>query len=222
MDEKVVPTITKILIADDHAMFIDGIKSLLRKFDKAEIVAEAHDGQEALEILKEGGIDMLITDINMPSMSGTELTKIVKRDFPEVKVLVLTMYNDREIINEILLAEAEGYILKNTGKQELITAINRLADDGTYYSNEVMNIILENIKDSNKPPKQDDDRVKDLTPRELEILQLICEELSTAEISQKLYISPRTVETHRKHIIQKTQVKTIVGLIKLAIENKLV
>jgi DNA-binding NarL/FixJ family response regulator len=222
MEEIVVPTITKILIADDHAMFIDGIKSLLRKFDKAEIVAEAHDGQEALAILKEGGIDLLITDINMPGLSGTELTKIVKRDFPEVKVLVLTMYNDREIINEILLAEAEGYILKNTGKQELITAINRLADDGTYYSNEVMNIILENIKDSNKPPKQENDRVKDLTPRELEILQLICEELSTAEISQKLYISPRTVETHRKHIIQKTQVKTIVGLIKLAIENKLV
>lgn len=207
--EEVLPKVTRILIADDHAMFIDGIKSLLRKFDKAEIVAEANDGQEALEILKDGGIDMLVTDINMPGMSGTEFTKIVKSDFPEVKVLVLTMYNDREIINEILLAEAEeGYILKNTGKQELITAINRLADDGTYYSN--------------KPPKPEDDRVKDLTPRELEILQLICEELSTAEISQKLYISPRTVETHRKHIIQKTQVKTIVGLIKLAIENKLV
>lgn len=211
----------KILIADDHAMFIDGIKSLLRKEENIQVVAEASDGNEALEILSSTDIDMLITDISMPNMSGTELAKKVKEDYPDVKVLVLTMYNDREIINEILISEAEGYILKNTGKQELLKAITRIAEGSTYYSNEVMEIVMENIKDGNNRHEQDE-RVKELTQRELEILQLICEELSTAEIAEKLFISPRTVETHRKHILQKTQVKTIVGLIKFAINNKLV
>ena len=211
----------QILIADDHAMFIDGIKSLLRREEQIQVAGEAKDGKEALEILAKGGVDILITDISMPNMSGTELTKQVKEHYPEVKVLVLTMYNDREIINEILVAEAEGYILKNTGRQELLKAINRIAEGSTYYSNEVMEIVMENIKGSNKRAEEDE-RVKELTQRELEILQLICEELSTAEIAERLYISPRTVETHRKHILQKTQVKTIVGLIKFAINNNLV
>lgn len=211
----------KILIADDHAMFIDGIKSLLRKEENIQVVAEAADGAEALEILVNGGIDILITDISMPNMSGTELAKKVKEEYPEVKVLVLTMYNDREIINEILLSEAEGYILKNTGKQELLKAITRISEGSTYYSNEVMEIVMENIKGGHHK-QEEDERVKELTQRELEILKLICEELSTAEIAEKLFISPRTVETHRKHILQKTQVKTIVGLIKFAINNNLV
>ena len=211
----------RILIADDHAMFIDGIKSLLRKFEKANIVAETTNGKDALEIIRSrNDIDLLITDINMPGLSGTELTRIVKTEFPHTKVLVLTMYNDREIVNDIIMAEAEGYILKNTGKQELITAITRIADNGTYYSNEVMSIIMDNLKDSHKPKPQADP-LKELTPREMEILKLICEELSTAEIASQLYISPRTVETHRKHILAKTQVKTIVGLIRFAIENKI-
>jgi DNA-binding NarL/FixJ family response regulator len=212
----------RILIADDHAIFIDGVKSLLRKFDKAKIIAEATDGLTAMEMIRSrNDIDLLITDINMPGLSGTELTRLVKAEYPHIKVLVLTMYNDREIINEIIHSEAEGYILKNTGKSELIAAINRLADDGTYYSNEVMNIIMENIKDSKKAIETPNP-LKDLTPRELEILKLICEEQSTADIARQLYISPRTVETHRKHILQKTHAKTLVGLIRLAIEHKVV
>lgn len=214
----------KILIADDHAMFIDGIKSLLRKFERADIVAETTNGNDALKMLRSRqDIDLLITDINMPGISGTELTRIVKEEMPDIKVLVLTMYNDREIVNDIVMAEAEGYILKNTGKQELITAINRIADNGTYYCNEVMGIIMDNLKDTQKKSVEpESDPLKELTPRELEILKLICEELSTADIAARLYISPRTVETHRKHILHKTQVKTIVGLIRFAIEHKIV
>lgn len=211
----------KILIVDDHAMFIDGIKSLLRKEKDLLVVAEANSGEEALEILGKTEVDLVVTDISMPGMSGTELAKKIKENDPELKVLVLTMYNDREIINEILLTEAEGYILKNTGKQELLKAIDRIVNGGTYYSNEVMEIILDNIKrDHVKTPEEE--KVKELTQRELEILQLICEEYSTADIAEELFISPRTVETHRKHILQKTQAKTIVGLIKFAIANKLV
>ena len=210
--------VIKILIADDHQMFIDGIKSMLRKQKDLHIVAEANDGKPALEILRNQEIDLLISDINMPEMSGTELTKIVKSELPHVKVLVLTMYNDREIISEIVTAEAEGYILKNTGRAELIEAITKIMDHGTFYSNEVVDIMMQEVRKA----KEIEENTKSLTTREKEILQLVAQEHSTVQIADKLFISPRTVDTHRKHILQKTNSKTIVGLIKFAIENELV
>jgi len=205
----------KIVIADDHQMFIDGVKSLLKKEKKFNFVHEALNAEDALSFINKNEIDLLITDISMPGMSGTELTKKIKQDFPKIKVLVLTMYNDSAIINEILQSEAEGYILKNTGKQELLTAISKIMDDGTFYSNEVIGQLL---KDNKK--KIISHTIKEaLTTRELEILKLVCEEFTTADIAEKLFISPRTVDTHRKNILEKTQSKTIVGLIKYAFEN---
>jgi len=206
-----------ILITDDHRMFIDGLKSLLRKEKRVAVVAEALNGEAALEILAQQPIDLLITDINMPGMSGTELTKRVKENFPATKVLVLTMYNDREIVSEILSTEAEGYILKNTGKQELIDAILKIADNGTYYSNEVVDILATAARKA----KKIEESTKQLTPRELEIIRLIAKEYSSAQIADALFISPRTVDTHRKHILQKTNSKTLVGLIRFAFENGL-
>ena len=211
--------ILKVLITDDHQMLIDGIKSLLRKEKNIQIVAEANCGKDALDILrKRNDINLLITDINMPEMSGTELVKIVKKDFPEIKVLVLTMYNDPAIVNEILMVEAEGFILKNTGKQELINAIYKIADNGTYYSNEVMSVMMKDIKRQTSI----NEKTKTLSPREVEIIKLIVQELTTNQIAEKLFISPRTVDTHRKNILQKINTKTLVGLIKFAFENKLV
>ena len=210
-------SILKIVIADDHQMFIDGVKVLIRNETRFAIVGEALNGEAALELIAQHRPDILITDINMPGMSGTELTKKVKEQFPQTKVLVLTMYNDREIISEIFSTEAEGYILKNTGKQELIAALSRLADDGTYYSNEVMNIMITAVRKQKKIEKE----TSHLTPREIEIIRLITQEFSTAQIADKLFISPRTVDTHRKNILQKTGVKTIVGLMRFAYENEL-
>jgi DNA-binding NarL/FixJ family response regulator len=209
--------ILKIVIADDHQMFIDGVKVLIRNETRFAIVGEALNGEAALELIAQHRPDILITDINMPGMSGTELTKKVKEQFPQTKVLVLTMYNDREIISEIFDTEAEGYILKNTGKQELIAALSSLADDGTYYSNEVMNIMMTAVRKQKKIEKE----TSHLTPREIEIIRLITQEFSTAQIADKLFISPRTVDTHRKNILQKTGVKTIVGLMRFAYENEL-
>ena len=207
----------RILIVDDHQMLIDGIKSLLRKEKHIQVVAEALNGEAALEILKEKEIDLVITDINMPGMSGTELTKQIKEKYPDIKVMVLTMYNERGIVSEILMNEAEGYILKNTGKQELLDAIAKIIDNGTYYSNEVMNIMMENVKKEKKIAEN----TKSLTPREIEIIKLITKEYSSAEIAEALFISPRTVDTHRKNILQKTNSKTLVGLIRFAFENNL-
>lgn len=205
-----------VLIVDDHQMFIDGIKLLLKNNRNIQVVAEAHNGLEALEVISSTSIDLVITDINMPEMNGVELTKIIKKDFHDIKVLVLTMYNDIETVHEIIGSEAEGYILKNTGKQELINAINKIADNGTYYSNEVISLLSEKlaIKKTTAPKI-------DLTIREIEILQLICEENTTADIAKKLFISAHTVDTHRKHICQKIGTKTILGLMRYAIENNL-
>jgi DNA-binding NarL/FixJ family response regulator len=208
----------KIVIADDHQMFIDGIKALLKKESKFNFVHEALNAEDALSYIRKNTIDLLITDISMPGMSGTELTKIIKREFPQIKVMVVTMFNDPAIVNEILQSEAEGYILKNTGKQELLNAISKIMDSGTFYSNEVMNLMLKH----NKKKNLEINNKEDLTAREKEILKLVCEEYTTAGIAEKLFISPRTVDTHRKNILEKTQSKTIVGLIKYAFENSII
>ena len=207
-----------ILIVDDHEMFIDGLSALLSGQDKYQVTATANNGKEALVIIENQKVDLLITDLSMPEMSGTELVKICKEKYPEVKVLVLSMHNNRETVAEILMSEAEGYILKNTGKQELLTALDRITDDGTFYSHEVMSIMFEKIKKD----KKRDEAIGNLTERELEVLGLIVKEKSSEEIAQDLFISKRTVDTHRKHIIEKTGVKTIVGLIKYAIFNDII
>lgn len=208
----------KVMMVDDHQMFIDGIKALLNGQDRFMVVAEFTKGKEALKFLEQKEIDIIITDLSMPEMSGVELVKNVKENYPEIKILVLSMHNNRETISEILMSEAEGYILKNTGKKELLTALEKINNGGTFYSNEVMSLMFEKIKQE----KKQEIALEQLTPREFEILTLITEELSSEEIGEKLFISRRTVETHRKNILAKTKVKTIVGLIKFAFEYGLV
>jgi DNA-binding NarL/FixJ family response regulator len=206
----------RIVIADDHRMFIDGIQALLRKEKRYVFVRTALNGQEAFDFIAENEADLLITDISMPGMSGTELAKKVKQQCPQVKVLVVTMYNDPAIVNEILMSEAEGYILKNTGKEELVNAISRIIDNGTYYSREIMEVMMRSSI------KQSKSTTPVLTARETEIVKLISQELTTADIAERLFISPRTVDTHRKNILEKTNSKTIVGLMKFAFSNNLI
>lgn len=207
----------RIVIADDHQMLIDGIKSLLRKEKRFQFVHEASNATEAFDFIRQNPVDLLITDISMPGMSGTELTRMVKRQYPSVKVLVLTMFADAAIIKDILQSEAEGYILKNTGKQELINAIHKIMNEGTYYSNEVMNLMS-----GYTPEPEKVQEAESLTSREKEILKLVCEECTTEEIAQKLFISVHTVDTHRKNILKKTRCRTIVGLIKFAFDNRMI
>lgn len=215
MTERTSPL--RILLVDDHQMFLDGLKTLLSKHDTIEVVGEALNGHEAMNIIRKEQVDLVLSDINMPEMSGTDLAKAIKSEMPDVKILILSMYNDREIIHEIVMTEAEGYILKNSNKQELISALERIASGGTYYSNEVMEIIT----DSYVAKQKSQEKIKDLTKREIEIIKLICQEYSTPEIAEELFISPLTVETHRKNILKKTKVRTIVGLIKFAIDNNI-
>lgn len=207
----------KILIVDDHQMFIDGIKALFRNEKRIEFTDEALGGHEALEYLQHNHYDLVISDISMPEMNGVELVARIKEEHPETKVLILTMHNDHEFINHIIEVEAEGYVLKSANKFELKEAIMKIVDNGTYFSSEVVNLMMDNMTIK----EEDTNIIQGLTPRELEILQLILQEKSTKEIAEILFISPRTVDTHRKHIMKKTGSQTLVGLIKCAIAEGL-
>ena len=202
-----------IMMVDDHQMFIDGLKSLIRKVEHFKVIAEANSGEEAMELLEQNKPDLVITDINMPGMSGTELTKIIKTRWPDIKVLVLSMYDDPAIVREILECEAEGYVLKNTGKGELVDAIKQIADDGTFYSRDVMKVIMSDLQAEKEVLEMKDV----LSDRELEILKLIVAEYTTKAIAEELNLSPLTIDTHRKNILKKTGCKTLVGLIKYAL-----
>lgn len=208
----------KLLIADDHTMIIDGIKALLRREKQFEFIGEVSNGLEAIRCMGEQTPDILITDLSMPEMNGSELIKWVKENKPEVKVLVLSMHHEPEIIRDIMILEAEGYVLKNTSREELTNALKKLADGGTHYSDAVVSSLLK----AQKSELRKDAEVVSLTPREIEIIQLIVQEYTNEEMAEMLFLSKRTVETHRKNINQKTNIKTVVGLIKFALRNELV
>lgn len=208
----------QLMLVDDHELVLKGLRSILEQQEGINVLAEAANGQEALEQLKHIQPDMIVTDLKMPVMSGLELTREIKQQHPHIKVLVLTLFKDREYVNAILEAEAEGYLLKNVGQQELVQAIRHIANHGTYYAQEIVSI----LKSETKERQQRSEAIQELSKRELEVIALICEEYSSIEIAEKLFISKATVDVHRKNILQKTGVKNLVGLIRFAIQNGIV
>ncbi len=205
----------KFIIADDHKLFSEGLATLVSQIEGAELVGIAANGQEALDLLALHPADLLITDIHMPNMDGLELIRRVKQQYPQTKVLVVSMHDEPSIIEEVFEANAEGYILKDSTREEFHKAIGRLLDNITYYSNSV----LENLLRRSLATKKSKENEIHLSERETEILSLIMQEYSSEEIAEKLFISKRTVDTHRKNILQKTNCKTLVGLIKYAYEH---
>ena len=205
----------KVVLVDDHQMLLDGIKALLIFEKEFDIVAELTNGEDVLEILRNNTIDIVITDINMPGMDGLTLTKKIKEEFPSIKILALSMFGEHHTITEMINAGVSGYVLKNTGKQELIFALQRIAAGNLFFSDE---ITMKLQKGPHKLPES----TNVLTSREKEILKLITKEFNNEKIAETLFISERTVETHRKNIFRKTNTKSIVGLIKYAFEKGMV
>lgn len=208
----------KILIVDDHQILLDGIESMLQGVGEFNVVGKCSDGSSALNFLNNNHIDILLTDLYMPKMTGIELTQQVKKRFPEVKVLALSVSYDVSIVHDLIDAGISGFIIKTIGRDELIEAIHQIAKGNVYFSREVSNEILRSLSNRN----ENEEGVYHLTEREVEIVKLIAGEFSNGEIAKKLCISERTVETHRKNIYRKTNTKTIVGLIKYAVEQKLI
>ncbi len=198
---------------------IDGIIALLKSDVQFEVIGQNISPIIAIEEIKINQPDVLITDVNMKELSGIELSKKIKELFPKIKILALSMHGDRETISEMLEVGINGYVLKNTGKEELTTALNKISNNEYFFSNEVTTELLKEVIEM---PKTNHKEFISLTPREKEIVKLISLELNNAQISTELFISERTVETHRKNIFRKTQTKSVAGLIKLAIEQKII
>lgn len=203
-----------ILIADDHQLIIDGLKSLLKNQDGINVSAEANNGREALRMLSFLPVDVILMDIDMPVMNGIETLKEVKNQYPDVKVIIISMHNEAGMIRSLIDLGANGYMLKSCTQDELLGAIRKVADGQSYFSTDVTMALL---KQAN--PGQN---TEFLTERETEILKLIAAGFSNKEIGDKLFISHRTVDTHRTNLMKKLGVSNIAGLISYAIKNGII
>jgi two-component system, NarL family, nitrate/nitrite response regulator NarL len=206
-----------LALVDDHQIVIDGLTSLLKGHDKFQFAFATTDSTEVIAKLATTPIDILLTDVMMPKLPGNQLAKQVKEKYPGVKILALSMSGQGDLVNEMINdADIAGYVLKNIGKQELITALEKIADGGIYFSDEV----IDELKRTSDRKKQNDEA--HLTGREVEIICLIEKEYNNKQIAEALFISERTVETHRKNIFRKTNTNSVIGLVKYAYEHRLI
>ena len=207
----------KVLLTDDHQIIIDGLKSLLKNSEEIVVVAEANNGREALRILELLSIDVVLMDIDMPVLNGIETLKEIRKQFRNVKVIILSMHNEAGMIKSLMDIEANGYLLKSCSQDELIDAIKKVFTGQNYFSTDVTLALLKT-----SATLYSEQRNELLTERETEILKLIAAGFSNKEIGDQLFISHRTVDTHRTNLMKKLDVNNIAGLISYAIRNGIV
>jgi DNA-binding NarL/FixJ family response regulator len=214
-------TNTKILLVEDHEIVRKGIHALLTRNSDFAVVGEASDGSEAIKCLESVSPDLVLMDMNMPVMNGMECTKYIKKKFPGIKVLVLSMHDHENYLIEMLEAGADGYILKNSTNDELIFAIKKVLNRGKYIGSELALSLIEKIKlEKNKTWIQEN--TLDLSEREKKVLELIADGLTNAEIADKLFTSIRTIETRRKRLLEKTGTINTASLIRYAVRSRLI
>lgn len=211
----------RIALADDEMLFRKGIAFLIGREPDIEIMYEASDGQELVDYLKESDEqpDIILMDLKMPTLNGVETTKILNRNFPNIRIIALTSYNTKPFIFNMIQVGAVSYIVKNASPDEMIHTIRQVAEKGFYYNEDVMQI-LSNGELRTAPKSLLDNAF--LTQRELEVLECICQQKNSAEIAAELYLSQRTVEGHRTNLLVKTGSRNIAGLVVFAIQNRLV
>ncbi|UIR57272.1 response regulator transcription factor [Sphingobacterium sp. SRCM116780] len=215
----------KIMLAEDHQVVLNGIKLLLESQPDLSVIDYGKNGNEILAILKNGNIPhILITDINMLNMDGLELISHVRRDYPTIKIIVLSMLNDLQLMLQAFENGIVGYLVKNVGYEEMLFCIRQVAKGGKFICEEMSTLLLDNFRRSPSAFQQVDQIVEKigLTARELEVLQLIGEGFTNMQIADKLFLSKRTVEGHRQNLLEKTSVKNTASLIKYALKNGLI
>jgi DNA-binding NarL/FixJ family response regulator len=217
MNEDEIKSI-KVLLADDHKLVRDGIKGYLEEDPAITVVAEAGNGEEALEMVVEKDIDVAILDINMPKLDGIKTAEQIRERKSGVKIIALTMLNETQHIRQMLRAGATGYLLKSCSRSELLLAIKSVNAGDTYFSQEVTHSVMQAMRGQSNAKRSKFNQIL-LTKREKEILHLITLQYSNQEIAGKLFISVRTVEAHKRNLIEKTGSKNVVGLVLYAIEN---
>ena len=204
----------KLIIVDDHKIFREGIISLLEEEKEIEVMAEARDGQELLHLLKGLKPHIILMDIEMPKLGGIQATREVNKLYPNIKIVALSMHKKSVFVKQMLKAGASGYIQKDVSKAELIMAIKKVYKEGTYFTHEMSSIALLSLKEEEKEAE--------ITNREIEIIKLITEQNTTEEIANLLSISKHTVESHRQNILLKLNLKNTAGLVRYAIEHRLI
>ena len=210
----------RVLLADDHKIFRDGVRSILEKEKDIEVVDDAANGKEVIEKIEKLEIDVLVLDIDIGKPNGIEITEMVSKNHPDVKILILSMMGLHDFVIQALEKGAIGFLLKNTGKDEVLTAIRSVSKGDSYFSREVSAILIEQLHKPSSARKKNTDIP--LSVREIEVLKLIAQEFSNPEIAERLFISIRTVDTHRRNLLEKLGAKNTAGLVKFAIQKGLV
>ncbi len=208
--------IIKVVIADDHEIFRDGLKLMIESANNIQLIGEAANGVELVNLVEKNNPDIVVTDIKMPQMDGVEATKIIREQYPHIEVIALSMFDDEQLILEILEAGAIGYLLKNSDKTEVIDAINMAYKHQSYYCKQTSAKLAKLIAYS-KLVNQKKQKESEFSEREKEIIKLICAEYTNKEIGEKLFLSTRTVEGYRMKILEKMDAKNIVGIVIEAI-----
>ena len=213
----------KILFADDHAIVRDGLRLLFKSDSQFNIIGEAANGAEALELVAKHKPDVAVLDISMPMLNGIEATKIIKEKYPDTKVLILTIHENEEYIQQMILSGADGYVVKNAEKKEIFDGVRAVANNETFFSPSVSKVLLEGlIKRTRKNEGTETEVYNNLTKREVEILRLIAEGMTSKEISKNLYISISTVNSHRTNMMKKLNIHDTASLVRFAIQKNLV
>lgn len=207
-----------LLIADDHQLFADGISKILETEKTIGEIHTAINGQEAVDTVMTQNIDCVIMDINMPVLNGIEATKLIKQQKPDVKIIVVSMLSDAAIVSKMMKAGADAFIDKDTGKTELLKAIDKVMEGEKYISPQISNNLFTHFADRNV---NKGDIEKHLTAREIEIIRYIADGLTNREIAEKLFLSIVTVDTHRKNMLAKLHLKNTASLVKYAADHKL-
>src|SRR5215510_11948331 len=211
----------RILIAEDHLMVRSGIRALLEKSGDLNILGEASNGQEAIEMVEKLKPDVLVMDIMMPRLNGVQAAENIRKLKLPTRVLLLSMYSDQSLIYQALQSGVKGYVLKSSVSDELLWAIRSVANGKTYLSSQVSEIVVENAVNP-RASGGEHDPFSNLSPREKEILQLLAEEYTSSEIANLLFISEKTVEKHRASLMEKLNVRNLAGLVRVAVKYRLV
>ena len=204
----------RVLVADDHPMFRTGVVHVLQNSGEFDIVGEAGNGKEAIDMVKQSRPDVVLMDIHLPILNGISSSKRIITHFPKVKILALSHSSDQDCVLNMIQAGANGYIVKEGTMDELKTAIKALANGSSYFSQNISSTLFTHLKNNDFKIDPRRNGLEKLTVRELEILKFVSEEFSNQEIAHQLFISPRTVETHKRNLIQKLKVKNAIGLVK--------
>lgn len=213
----------KIILVDDHSIVRDGIKSLLTNTGKIDVIGEAESYDSLTKILSDKKPDIIMLDISLPGISGIEITKILQKERPDIKIIILSMFTDDDFIYNALKAGAKSYIPKNINRIELLEAVETVYSGGEYFNEQISNVILQSFIKKAKTEDTESEKKEDLlTRREKEVLTLFAEGDTNSEIADKLFISVRTVESHKNHIMQKLELKSVVDLVKFAIKNNII